>query len=171
MNGGGDGSAGAAGAEKFIFDSPSAALVYHASELSIIEYGRNEVRVSKFAGGGGREGRGERKNCGGKARRHRREGSLLCRQLRIGVVFNCVLRVALVSSARDLEFPVLKLISPVKRGTPSLHSAASQPGTNPAWGGDFTSRLSCCPSPVLPVSLVPAIACAHLRLPVLTAAH
>lgn len=45
---GGDGSAtAAAAAEKFIFDSPSAALVYHASELSIIEYGRNEVRKAK----------------------------------------------------------------------------------------------------------------------------
>lgn len=32
-------------AEKFIFDSPSAALVYYASELSIVEYGRNEVKV------------------------------------------------------------------------------------------------------------------------------
>lgn len=32
-------------AEKFIFDSPSAALVYYASELSIVEYGRNEVRL------------------------------------------------------------------------------------------------------------------------------
>lgn len=41
---GSDGSAPAAAIEKFIFDSPSAALVYHASELSIIEYGRNEVR-------------------------------------------------------------------------------------------------------------------------------
>lgn len=45
----GDGAAGGGGgdavAEKFIFDSPSAALIYHASELSIVEYGRNEVRV------------------------------------------------------------------------------------------------------------------------------
>lgn len=40
---GGDASS-AAPVEKFIFDSPSAALVYHASELSIIEYGRNEVK-------------------------------------------------------------------------------------------------------------------------------
>lgn len=44
-------SAAAAATEKFIFDSPSAALVYHASELSIVEYGRNEV--GKGAGGGG----------------------------------------------------------------------------------------------------------------------
>lgn len=51
-SGGGDGNGSAGGggggsdaiAEKFIFDSPSAALIYHASELSIVEYGRNEVR-------------------------------------------------------------------------------------------------------------------------------
>lgn len=45
--GGGLGGAGGsdAAAEKFIFDSPSAALVYHASELSIVEYGRNEVCI------------------------------------------------------------------------------------------------------------------------------
>ncbi len=70
--GDGDGLAGGAGAEKFIFDSPSAALVYHASELSIIEYGRNEVRVwcfeAEFLGrgaarGGGR-GRGGRRSLG-----------------------------------------------------------------------------------------------------------
>lgn len=59
---GGDGSASAAAAEKFIFDSPSAALVYHASELSIVEYGRNEVTNAKGevdqarkGGGPGRE--------------------------------------------------------------------------------------------------------------------
>lgn len=43
--GGGDGGGSDSPAEKFIFDSPSAALIYHASELSIVEYGRNEVRV------------------------------------------------------------------------------------------------------------------------------
>ena len=60
---GGDRSASAAAAEKFIFDSPSAALVYHASELSIIEYGRNEVRNAK---GYGRQdvGAGERAGTG-----------------------------------------------------------------------------------------------------------
>lgn len=41
---GSEGGASDAPAEKFIFDFPSAALVYYASELSIVEYGRNEVR-------------------------------------------------------------------------------------------------------------------------------
>lgn len=43
--GGGDAAGSDSPAEKFIFDSPSAALVYYASELSIVEYGRNEVRA------------------------------------------------------------------------------------------------------------------------------
>lgn len=49
--GGGGSAVGTAGmkggvepaSEKFIFDSPSTVLVYHAGELSIVEYGRNEV--------------------------------------------------------------------------------------------------------------------------------
>lgn len=55
--GGGNGLAGdEAAAEKFIFDSPSAALVYYASELSIVEYGKNEVlRSGKLYTGRGRD--------------------------------------------------------------------------------------------------------------------
>ena len=35
---------GDAPTEKFIFETPSAALLFYAGELSIVEYGRNKVK-------------------------------------------------------------------------------------------------------------------------------